>query len=317
MREFDGEAVASNPPNARTWSRDDTVRQRAAEVRASVGDDVRSGSDHDATVTTGATRDRKRIRPRTALGTTLTDGARRGAWPALVSLALVSLVLGLLVGFGPRALAGDRYEAAALLLVRPDPVALGGTENASPEASDRFVQTQVLLLETPEVLAAAVGNGSGSGDDPALAVRQVGLTDVVELRATGESAAEAVDVANRVADYYLDQRRSAVLQRAEQEGAVLEQQLAQLRVDGSAGAGDDSTVVEAARLRSQLNQLALTAASGRSSVISRASSDTAEAVGAPLRTALFVGLLSFGLGVGLLLLRQRQKQVHWQRDDGP
>ncbi len=236
---------------------------------------------------------------------------RRG--PGIGALAGLLVVLPIAVGVlaGPVAetLLTPQYRASAVIDLQQDPPALGGTEGASAELRDRFVQGEVIVIQAPDLLAEARGQEQ---EGTSLVARQVGITDAVEVEVTAPGASEAVATANRVVELYTSRRSQAFDERAGRRTATLEQQLAALETESPPGADDATAVVsEYARLTAALNDVRLAAASFEgSTVISAATIHDASRTGSALRRGVLAGLATLVLAIGaVVLLRTSRHRV--------
>jgi uncharacterized protein involved in exopolysaccharide biosynthesis len=223
----------------------------------------------------------------------------------LLAAFVVAALTHALLGLG-----GRTYSANALVLVKPDRVERSGTNTASAELSDRFVQGQILLLKAPQLLSNILQGRPASDPRPALAVRQVGLTDVVELQVTAADRELAAQVANELAERYVEQDEVQAQEAAEREAVILRRLLSQLDAEATGGSGPATSAAgtEYARLQAQLNELQRAASDPDGARLltpaSPASATTQDARG---RNAALAGLLTAGAVTGLLVLRRRRR----------
>ncbi|NYD24435.1 hypothetical protein [Kineococcus aurantiacus] len=162
-------------------------------------------------------------------------------------------VLGALVGVVVGAVRVPNPQAVARVLLASDPT-LPGEQEAAAEP-DRFIQTQLLLIASPDVLTAVRDR---VGDDTVhdLGATQVGVTDVIEVSASAPTAATARDAVTAALAVYDERRAAELTVRADAISGVLDDQLAAL---AAASGGTDPAGTEASRLLAERNELALAA----------------------------------------------------------
>ena len=157
---------------------------------------------------------------------------------AVVAVTLVAFVLSLVVS--------DRYRATARIVT--------DTSAASPTSADtdqRRLATNVALLTTPDVLAAAARNVPGENGDSLRGKISTSVAtdaDVIDVTATDDSAEGAAAIANSVARTFLDRRAAGERADIAKARDALEGQLATL---GTGGASAD----QAAAIRTRLSEL--------------------------------------------------------------
>ncbi len=174
---------------------------------------------------------------------------RRRFWLALLTFAVVMSAVVAYVTLTPK-----RYSATSTVLIEPrrgDPVQ--PRENAPPEQapSSDFIDTQILLLDSPQMAAAVVRAagltddaefavpGAGQGEGPVIAaaqklrgattIRRAGLTAVIEIVVTSRSPEQAARLANEFSKQYLASIADAKARSEQMSSAQIDARLNQLR----------------------------------------------------------------------------------------
>jgi hypothetical protein len=246
--------------------------------------------------------------PRPVAPSLQSAGRRRSRRPAVVGLVLLlSVVAGLLAGPAAGAVLDSRYSASTLVALYQYPAAVGGPEGSSADLRDRFVQGEVIAIGAPELLAEASG---AQADGVSLDVRQVGITDVVEVEVTAPEPSTAVETADRVVELYGVRRKQTFDERARRRATSIQQQIAGLTAQPPPGVDDASAVAsEYARLTAALNDIRLAAASVEAAtVINPATTDGAARTGSSVRRGVLAGLATLLIAVGVVVLRHRSRQ---------
>ena len=156
--------------------------------------------------------------------------AVRRFWPVV----LLSLVLGILAGQFLQPSSDPRYEAVALLHVAPAADSALGSA-----ADDRYVASQLVVLESPPMAARAAELAGVSMSEAQLAAAttfaQIPGTDVVRIVASSSSPEDAQAIANGYLDAYVEQveqtsgdNQGADPTRLEETVAAVERQLGQV-----------------------------------------------------------------------------------------
>ena len=122
----------------------------------------------------------------------------------------------LVVFFGtlPTILDEARYTSASQVRVTPE--AEEGVFDTGEDTNEnlpsnllRELATEVEVLKSSATRAAVLARlGPDAGDFDAPDVRQVGLSEIIEIRISADDPAVAADVANTYADVFIDQRRT-------------------------------------------------------------------------------------------------------------
>jgi uncharacterized protein involved in exopolysaccharide biosynthesis len=206
---------------------------------------------------------------------------------------------------------GPRYAAETLVEVRPDAPVLDGATNTSTDDADRFLQTEILAIQSDFGIA-------GQDRDGSLTVTQVGTTDVLSIETSAGDAATAVRLAGEVTDRYVAERRAHQAERVDQVSqevtgqltdvsAQLDQLAAAPPEDASASARRSALSAEYQRLVSTQHQLDLIdLQSAPVTVISAAADSGASRTDHPLKTAALAGVLGIVVAVaGIVLWRRR------------
>jgi hypothetical protein len=247
------------------------------------------------------------------LGSPSRSAARAGSAQSL--LRIIAFILALAVASAAGGLAislvqGRRYTATTTAILQPDPDLLNATSSVASDVLDRYVQSQVIALES---LNRGV-NGDHQAGSPKVTVRQVGLANVVEISATAANSTSAIDAANRLMVRYTDTRRQQLSDRAQATAGQAKKQVdtvTQALESPSAraaasGAGESALVAEYGRLLSLISQVQITAANADPDRVlewAQAATVTRSSQGA--RNSLIGGLLGALAAVAALAARQR------------
>lgn len=187
------------------------------------------------------------------------DVLRRHRWLIIQATLVVAIVAGLL-----SSLRIPMYQAEARVLLRPndpaerlDPTAVRALQSAD---LDRHAEGQMDIVRSEAVARAAakeVGSATAREVRDSLSVRQHGQSDVLVISATDPDPVRARDLANAVADAYIDNRReNAVLslreaiKQIEGELQLIQTQIAQY----DAAIGDGGLAPGATALPEQSTQ---------------------------------------------------------------
>lgn len=155
-------------------------------------------------------------------------------------------ILGLVAGFVAFASSPPNYSATARVQVRP--LATGSTSNGSPDSSTVDIGTERDLVRS-DLVAESVRTTLDRPEATnrelfgALTVKTNEDSLVLEITVESTSASEARDLANAIADGYLDQRRQDVVTATER----LQTELA----DARAQVGEAAAAVDAATSTSE------------------------------------------------------------------
>lgn len=178
-----------------------------------------------------------------------------------VFLAIFSIILGAAVGYA--LFAPKRYSTSASVMVEPprgDPIKQDGQEALRTSAGAEFIDTQILIIDSPQT-AARVVRALDLADDPefaampgdtlidrrpeaferarivatadalrrAVAIRRVGQTSIIEVEATSRSPVQAARIANEFATQYIASIEQARLRSRERTTAQIDSRLDRLR----------------------------------------------------------------------------------------
>jgi Mrp family chromosome partitioning ATPase len=217
---------------------------------------------------------------------------------AVVAVTLIAFVLSLVVS--------DRYRATARIVT--------DTSAASPPSADtdqRRLATNVALLTTPDVLAAAArtvpGESGGSLRDK-VSTSVATDADVIDVTATDDSAAGAAAIANAVARAFLERRAAGDRADIAKARAALEAQLATL---GAGGASAD----QAAAIRTRLSELIVDGANAGNDLqlAELAQPPSAAYAPRPLRNAAIAFFAALFVAILAVVLRERLRPAPGER----
>ncbi len=252
-----------------------------------------------------AARERRRGRAAGGAVARRSPGQRRGLALALVG-ALVGGLVGLVVSLGNP----EEPTAVTRLSFVQDPPLPGEQASTSPDAVDRFVQTQILILTGADI-RDTVAEALGLGDELTLAAQQVGATDIVELQVQAATLDAAREASTAVIEEYEQQRRDAVTAQFDALLAGIEAELADLQ--GRLGRDDSvlatATATEYSRLLASRSELVLQR-SGEQDFVQAVGSPRAATVGGAgtvVQAVLLGLLLGAVVGVALALIVQRTR----------
>ncbi len=228
-----------------------------------------------------------------------------------LALALVGALLGGLVGLVVSLSDPAAPTAVTRLSFVQDPPLPGEQASTSPDAVDRFIQTQILILTGPDI-RDTVADGLGLGDEFTLTAQQIGASDVVELQVQADTQDAARAASTAVIEQYGEQRRAAVTTQLEALLAGIEAEIADLRI---ALAGDEdgvlasATATEYSRLLASRSQLVLLRSGNQeyAQVVGSPRDTTVGGAGAVVQAVLLGLLLGVVVGVALALILQRTK----------
>ncbi|MGY1727104.1 hypothetical protein ACI79J_09020 [Geodermatophilus sp. SYSU D01062] len=229
---------------------------------------------------------------------------RRGLALALIG-ALLGGLIGLVVALGNP----ETPTAVTRVSFVQDPTLPGEQASTSPDAIDRFIQTQILILTGPDI-RDTVADALGLGDELTLTAQQVGATDVVELQVQAGTEDAARDASTAVIEQYDQQRRAAVTARVDALLAGVEAEIGDL--EGRLGSDDDSalasaTATEYSRLLASRSQLVLLQSGDQAytQVVGSPRATSVGGAGAVVQATLIGLLLGAVVGIALALILQR------------
>ncbi len=214
-----------------------------------------------------------------------------------IGIAVLAVAIGLA---GPRV-----YEATAQVVVQQASTnSVFGTNSAQPLDPARALETQIRVIEGPQVRTAAEAKVGKSSTISASAAKDA---DVIGITAREPTAAKAAAVANAYADAFVNLLR----QQAVDEVLALTKSIQtkitdlQAQIDGVTGVERDTLVQAQGAFRQKLGELQVNEPLSGSSarLVTPAVRPSAPASPRPLRTGLWA--LSFGLvlGVGVAFAR--------------
>jgi capsular polysaccharide biosynthesis protein len=117
--------------------------------------------------------------------------------------------LGLLIGAAYAALTPPMISSTALVVVSGNPASLNGSQASSSNSQvDTSLATQIVIASSDPVLAAALPHVNPPTNsllalDRRISVTSLGASDVLSFAVTGQSASQAEDTANAVANSYV------------------------------------------------------------------------------------------------------------------
>jgi uncharacterized protein involved in exopolysaccharide biosynthesis len=206
---------------------------------------------------------------------------------------------------------GPKYQTEALLEVRSDPAVLDQGGVPSTDEADRFLQTEILAIQSNFQQA-------GLGRDGSLTVEQVGTTDVVSVKASAGDAATAVRLTGEVTDRYVADRTARSNARIDELTTEVDQQLTQVsaQIDQLASAPPDDQAAasrrealgaEYQRLVGTQNDLQLAKSQPAPVTVIRSAADAGAArTDRPARSGAIGGVLGVVLGLAGILVWQRR-----------
>ncbi len=251
-------------------------------------------------------RERRRGRAAGGAAAQRPRGQRRALALALIG-ALLGGLIGLVVSLGDP----ESPTAVTRMSFVQDPVLPGEQASTSPEAIDRFIQTQLLILTGPDV-RDGVAESLGLGDELILTAQQVGATDIVELQVQAGTEDAATQASAAVIEQYDQQRRTAVNAQVDALLTAVEATIANL--EAALGGGEDgalasATATEYSRLLASRSQLALLRSGDQqfTQVLGTPRVTAVGGAGAAVQAAFIGFLLGAVVGVALALLLQRTR----------
>ncbi len=254
----------------------------------------------------GPARERRRGRGAGGPAAQRPRNQRRG-----LAIALIGALLGGLVGLVVSLGSPEAPSAVTRLSFVQDPVLPGEQAASSPDATDRFIQTQLLILTGPDI-RDAVAETLGLGEELTLTAQQVGATDVVELRVEADTEDVAREASTAVIEQYDQQRRTAVNAQVDALLTAVEASIANL--EAALGGGEDgalasATATEYSRLLASRSQLALLRSGDQqfTQVLGTPRVTAVGGAGAAVQAAFIGFLLGAVVGVALALLLQRTR----------
>lgn len=212
------------------------------------------------------------------------------------------------------AFATPTYSVSARVIVRPDPTIGDPTPPLpSTDQNNIYMQSQVLAVE-------GYSDRIPAGID--LSVSQVGLTNLIEITASGGTTMGAVKAANTVLDAYVAQRHAGLESYSKSAIAAVERQLASVtsqlktatgRAPGAA-ARRGALSSEYNRLVSLQNQLTLSANTAQpTTVVTRAApADVSQATN-KARNAFLAGVVGALIAIAIWVSTRR---MSWSTSGG-
>ena len=209
-----------------------------------------------------------------------------------------------------------KYNASATLLIQPDPSLVGNSANLQADASDRYDQAQVVVLQ--KLVQSRLPSQRPNGRVAAVSITQLGVTDVLQINASARVADDAVASANQILDDYVTARRQTLNKNIKAAVSEVGRQLAAVtRALPSSGSGsnakDRASVTalsaEYGRLVSLRDQIQLTASTAQSvTVLSRAHTDDVAMVSSGKRNAVLATVLGALVATAYVVVRRRLEE---------
>jgi Mrp family chromosome partitioning ATPase/capsular polysaccharide biosynthesis protein len=254
--------------------------------------------------------------------------ARRQRWVIIEAVVVVALLAAIFAASRP-----STYRATAKVLLRADDLNEADT-NAYYYDADRYVAIQSDIVKSRPVLDTAaedLGRDSGAALARKVSVTQKAATDILEISATDRRPEAARDIANGVANAYIDNRTEDALGNLEQVAAQLDEQLAELqRQIGDYDAQISQRAAEAAFTRGAVRDDVLVAAREAASLqyqtvfsrqqelqvdiglkrtgatlLAEAGTPRAPTGSGPVKSGVIGGVVGLLLGLGIALLREQ------------
>lgn len=244
---------------------------------------------------------------------------RRRGWIAAATLVAMALAIALSL------VATPKYSARAEVLIEPEVAQSDPDEMGRVLFLEQELQTQLQLMRS-EALAERVAETLSMGsEDAVLASVSPSLvpdTRVIQIVATDADPERASQLAQTVAEQYLEFRRADALERlveatstirqqlesAQQELDRLDQQFEEAGSDERAVIGQDrqNTADEVAELRSQLSRLEASdpVARGGGRIIQAAEVPASPSSPKPVRNTFVAMVLGLGLGLVLAIVAE-------------
>ncbi len=219
-------------------------------------------------------------------------------------IALVAIGIAVVaVGIG---LAGPRvYEATAQVVVQQASTnSVFSTNNAQPLDPARALETQIRVIEGPQVRTAAEAKVGKSSTISASAAKDA---DVIGITAREPTAQKAAAVANAYADAFVNLLRQQAVDEVLALTKSIQTKITDLQgqIDGATGVERDTLIQAQGAFRQKLGELQVNEPLSGSSarLVTPAVVPTTPSSPRPLRTGLWA--LSFGLvlGVGVAFAR--------------
>jgi polysaccharide biosynthesis transport protein len=236
-------------------------------------------------------------------------------------LVLTATLVAAGVAGGASTLKTPLYTARAEVLLRPgDPAEelyADRTPVRPPVDADRYVATQLDIVESKSVAEAAASDVSGDPDQllGQVSASQPAGKDVVVISARDPEPQRAAAVANAFARAYIENRRESAVAALDRAAEELEGRLAELAALLAVGAsteGPPSPAAQAAAdqfqaLYSRRQELLVerTLKRGEAELISEAEVPTSSSSPKPVRNAALGGLVGLLAGLGYAFLREQ------------
>ncbi|MBK7200244.1 polysaccharide biosynthesis tyrosine autokinase [Candidatus Amarolinea dominans] len=177
---------------------------------------------------------------------------RRRAW-----LLLAAPILYGLVAFGWSQRLAPVYQAQAMLQVSP--ASLSSGDIGAIAASERLASTYAQIIVQPATLEATIARLSQDGAAPtwplAVTAEPIRETQLIRLRVEGPSPAAAAQVADAVAQTFIETNRMRQVARFAASKTNLEQQMAALETQIKQEAAGSASPEVLSRLRQSLSAL--------------------------------------------------------------
>lgn len=167
----------------------------------------------------------------------------------------------------------------------------------------RVQQTEIRIVGSQPIRAAVRDK---VGEAPAVSVRPLGQTDLIEIRADSEDAGRAAEIANAYATAYIDFRRTQavddVLAAAQQIRARIDD--LQRQIDLAPEPQRESLLTQQGLFRQKLDELQVDAAlkSGGAQLVTQAAAESSPVSPRPVRNAVVAGIVGLLVGFGLAFL---------------
>lgn len=141
-----------------------------------------------------------------------TPGPRRRTVPSrrrLLAALAVGALLGVIVALGVTAMTAAQRSTALLDLSTA--LTAGSTDTPAPDQADRFVQSELLYLNS-RGFQRAVATAAGYQHGVSISAAQAGSTNVIEISATAADEALAVKAADTAVGVYAQHRKDVLTQ---------------------------------------------------------------------------------------------------------
>ncbi|MFP5319066.1 MAG: polysaccharide biosynthesis tyrosine autokinase [Acidimicrobiia bacterium] len=203
------------------------------------------------------------------------------------------------------ALQDPSYRARARVLIRPDSSQSVFGNNARVADPNRFVQTEILVFESPAVRDLVRDR---IGPVSAVRTRQVEQTDVIEVEATEADPQRAARVANAYAEAYIELRRTQAVDNVVAAVEQLQTKISELQreIDTTGGDRQRLLIDQQAAFRQKLDELQVDSSLQQSTarLVAAATAPGRAAAPAPVRTGVTALVFGAMLGIGLALARE-------------